>query len=154
MNDTINQTPYIEVAKEIAKAYHKGQVDKAGDDYYTGHLTKVASYVNTDKEKAVAYLHDIIEDTDMTLYRLVHQLLLFTDTNEDAFNIVDAVHAMSKRGYENYDAYLKRVKQNDLVRIVKLADLKHNSDLSRLKTITDKDIKRTEKYKKAIKYLS
>jgi hypothetical protein len=61
---------------------------------------------------------------------------------------------LTKGKDQNYQEYLEKVKSNNLARVVKLADLKHNSDLSRLKSVTDTDYDRVEKYKKAIRYLS
>lgn len=68
--------------------------------------------------------------------------------------VVQAVGILTKKRNENYEEYILRVKQNPLARQVKLADLKHNSDLSRLANVTDRDRKRVAKYQKAISYLS
>ncbi|MEC3250255.1 GTP pyrophosphokinase [Bacillus cereus] len=65
----------------------------------------------------------------------------------------EAVQVLTKEKYTPYFEYLSRVKENSLARTVKLADLKHNSDRSRLARITDKDLKRLEKYRKAIQFL-
>ncbi len=133
-----------EKALKIATAAHKGQVDKAGIDYIL-HPMAVASYFQAENLKAVAYLHDILEDTKLTSKDLREK-----EMPED---VIQAVEAMTKVSGEDYFKYLERVKANDLARQVKIADLKHNSDLSRLKTITEKDIKRREKYLKAIEFL-
>jgi len=61
---------------------------------------------------------------------------------------------LSKKKGQDYQTYLENVKSNPLARVVKLADLKHNSDLSRLRSVTDNDLERLEKYKRAIDYLS
>lgn len=134
-----------EKAYEIAKRAHLGQVDKAGEDYIK-HPEKVASFVETDEEKAVAYLHDVIEDTELTL----------EDLHEYGFSeeVIEAVDIITKKKGENYRSYLKSVKKNKLARAVKLADLRHNSDLTRLTKITEKDIERKEKYQKAIDFLN
>lgn len=134
-----------EKAYEIAKKAHLGQVDKAGEDYIK-HPEKVASFVKTDEEKAVAYLHDVIEDTELTL----------EDLYEYGFSkeVLEAVDIITKKGGENYQSYLNSVKKNKLARAVKLADLRHNSDLTRLTEVTEKDIKRKEKYQKAIDFLN
>ncbi|MGB9343781.1 HD domain-containing protein [Trichococcus sp.] len=134
-----------EVAFEIAKAAHAGQKDKAGLDYIL-HPLQVAAEMTTDEEKAVALLHDIIEDTDVTANELLAKGL--------PDNVVEAVKALTKKHNQNYAAYLAGVKKNRLATAVKLADLKHNSDLSRLEKITQKDRERAEKYRKAIEYLS
>ena len=134
-----------EKAYEIAKKAHLGQVDKAGEDYIK-HPEKVASFVETDEEKAVAYLHDVIEDTELTL----------EDLSEYGFSkeVIEAVDIITKKRGEDYQSYLNSVKKNKLARAVKLADLRHNSDLTRLIKVTEKDIKRKEKYQKAIDFLN
>ena len=134
-----------EKAYKIAKKAHLGQVDKAGEDYIK-HPEKVASFVKTDEEKAVAYLHDVIEDTELTL----------EDLYEYGFSkeILEAVDIITKKRGEDYQSYLNSVKKNKLARAVKLADLRHNSDLTRFTEVTEKDIKRKEKYQKAINFLN
>ncbi|EJR27149.1 HD domain-containing protein [Bacillus cereus] len=135
---------YIKIAHEIAKKAHVGQVDKAGMDYIK-HPETVASFVNTTEEKATAYLHDVLEDTEITANDLLSAGI--------PHNIVAAVQVLTKEKYTPYFEYLSQVKENSLARTVKLADLKHNSDRSRLARITDKDLKRLEKYRKAIQFL-
>jgi (p)ppGpp synthase/HD superfamily hydrolase len=135
----------IDIALAIAKKAHAGQVDKAGIDYIQ-HPLYVASQVKTEQEKAVALLHDVIEDSDVT----VDDLLVSGLSNE----VVTAVQILTKKKGQSYQEYLEKVKSNNLARVVKLADLKHNSDLSRLKSVTDTDYERVKKYKNAINYLS
>lgn len=133
-----------DLALSIAKEAHKGQVDKSGTDYIQ-HPIYVASLVDTEYEKATALLHDVIEDSDLTLSDLRDQDI----PNE----VVMAVGVLTKNKNISYKEYLNKVKSNELARIVKLADLQHNSDLTRIDTLTDVDIKRVEKYKKAINFL-
>ncbi|MCC2327166.1 HD domain-containing protein [Bacillus wiedmannii] len=135
---------YIEIAHEIAKTAHAGQVDKAGIDYIK-HPETVASFVNTAEEKATAYLHDVLEDTEITANDLLSAGI--------PHNVVEAVQVLTKEKYTPYFEYLSKVKENSLACTVKLADLKHNSDRSRLARITVKDLKRLEKYRKAIQFL-
>ncbi|PGA49505.1 GTP pyrophosphokinase, partial [Bacillus thuringiensis] len=66
---------YIKIAHEIAKKAHAGQVDKAGIDYIK-HPEAVASFVNTAEEKATAYLHDVLEDTEITTVDLLNAGIL------------------------------------------------------------------------------
>ena len=134
-----------ELAFEIAKTAHAGQTDKAGLDYIL-HPLQVAAEVTTDEEKAVALLHDIIEDTDVTASELLAKGL--------PDNVVEAVEALTKKHNQNYAAYLAGVKKNRLTNADKLADLKNNSDLSRMEKITQKDRDREEQYRQAIEYLS
>ena len=94
----------------------------------------------------MALLHDVIEDSHYTAEELLQAGLPET--------VVTAVQILSKKKGQDYQTYLENVKSNSLARVVKLADLKHNSDLSRLSSVTDEDLERFEKYKKAIDYLS
>ena len=135
----------FDLALSIAKKAHKGQYDKAGVDYIE-HPLFVASLVDTQEEKAVALLHDVLEDSPYTAEELILAGLPET--------VVTAVQVLTKKKGQDYQQYLELVKSNPIARCVKLADLKHNSDLSRLATITEKDLERFEKYKKAIDYLS
>ena len=91
-------------------------------------------------------MHDVLEDSPYTAEELILAGLPET--------VVTAVQVLTKKKGQDYQQYLELVKSNPLARCVKLVDLKHNSDLSRLATITEKDLERFEKYKKAIDYLS
>ena len=135
----------FDLALSIAKKAHKGQYDKAGVDYIE-HPLFVASLVDTEEEKAVALLHDVLEDSPITAQELLSAGLPET--------VVSAVQVLTKKKGQDYQMYLELVKSNSIARRVKLADLKHNSDLFRLATVTEKDLERLEKYKKAIDYLS
>ena len=135
----------VDLALSIARQAHEGQLDKAGVDYIE-HPIYVASQVDTEEEKAVALLHDVIEDSSVTAEELLNAGLPET--------VVTAIQILSKKKGQDYQTYLENVKSNPLARVVKLADLKHNSDLSRLRSVTDNDLERLEKYKRAIDYLS
>lgn len=128
----------------IAKEAHKGQKDKAGRDYIE-HLIFVADLVNSEEEKAVALLHDIVEDTAMTLEELIGLGI--------PAKIVEAVSILTKEPKLSYFSYIETVKTNQLAKVVKLADLTHNSDLSRIPNPTERDYKRTRKYQRAIRFL-
>lgn len=136
---------FLELAKQLAKEYHKGQVDKAGVDYFSGHVTSVVNGVSTVEEKIVAYLHDTLEDTNLSYLDLM--VLGFSD------KVINGIIFITKDKKESYEDYLKHVKSHELSRAVKLSDLTNNMDLSRLKEVTEVDKKRLEKYKKAYKYL-
>ena len=135
----------VDLALSIARKAHEGQLDKAGVDYIE-HPIYVASQVDTEEEKAVALLHDVIEDSPVSAEELLQAGLPET--------VVTAVQVLTKKKEQDYQTYLENVKKNPLARVVKLADLKHNSDLSRLSSITEKDRERLKKYKKAIDFLS
>ncbi|MCM0759955.1 HD domain-containing protein [Sporomusa sphaeroides DSM 2875] len=128
-------------AFELAKTAHTGQVDKSGKPYILHPIT-VAGMVDTEEEKIVALLHDVVEDTLVTLEELRHQG--FSET------IVAAVDVLTKRPGVDYADYIHQVKQNSLALTVKIADMTHNMDLSRIPNPTDKDYARIEKYKRAL----
>ena len=134
----------LELAKLLSQEAHKNQVDKAGIDYFTGHIQTVVNSVKTNKEKIVAYLHDTIEDANITIDRIYE---IFGD------EIGLVVETITKTDNIDYFQYINNIKNNELARIVKIADLKHNMDLTRLETVTEKDLKRYEKYKKALEIL-
>ena len=134
----------LELAKLLSQEAHKNQIDKAGIDYFTGHIQTVVNSVKTNKEKTVAYLHDTVEDTNITIDRIYE---IFGD------EIGLAVETITKTDNIDYFEYINNIKNNKLARIVKIADLKHNMDLTRLETVTEKDLKRYEKYKKALEIL-
>ena len=142
--NTVEQS-MVDLALSIARQAHEGQLDKAGVDYIK-HPIYVASQVESEEEKAVALLHDVLEDSPITAEELLIAGL--------PVEVVTAVKLLTKKPMQDYQAYLETVKTNPLARVVKLADLKHNSYLSRLPSITEKDRERLKKYKKAIDFLS
>jgi (p)ppGpp synthase/HD superfamily hydrolase len=133
------------IAKRVATQAHQGQVDKAGQPYIS-HPEFIASQVIGDEAKAVAWLHDVVEDTPVT----------FDDLRAEGLSetAIEAVAVLTKGENESYEAYLERVAANPIAKAVKLADLKHNMDTTRLKTIDDKTRARLEKYKLAFSLLS
>ena len=135
----------FDLALSIALEAHKGQVDKAGEDYIN-HPIFVASLVDTEEEKAAALLHDVIEDSEMSLTDLLNKGI--------PSSVLQAVSILTKDKKLTYQEYLVRVKSNDIATKVKLADLKHNSDISRISNPSKKDYERLKKYKLAIKFLS
>lgn len=134
----------VDKALEIAIKAHKGQRDLAGVDYIE-HPKAVANLVNSDEEKAVAYLHDVLEDTYIT----EKDLLQMGIPN----NIVLAVKVLTKEKNEPYTKYIERVKENKLASTVKIADLQHNMNLSRIANPSKRDYERLEKYKRALTFL-
>jgi (p)ppGpp synthase/HD superfamily hydrolase len=134
----------LEKALKIATEAHKGQVDKAGKAYIL-HPLRVAEKLEREDEKVVALLHDVLEDTPWTLEGL----------REEGFKgeVLEALDLLTKRDGQEYWDYLAGVKGQELARKVKLADLADNMDLGRLREVSDKDLKRQEKYAKACEYL-
>ena len=140
----MNGSEMIAAARLIAKLAHKGQKDKAGIDYFT-HPEAVAAMLETPEEKVVGYLHDTVEDTDVTVEEI---RTVFGD------EIADAVALMTHADGVPYMDYVKEIGKNPLARKVKLADLTHNMDISRIPNPTQKDYDRIEKkYKPAYEYL-
>jgi (p)ppGpp synthase/HD superfamily hydrolase len=131
----------IERAIALAAKAHEGQVDKAGAPYIL-HPLRVMLRVKTTEERIAAVLHDVVEDTPVTLEML----------RAEGFSeaVVNAVGALTKREGEDYAAFVRRAASDPIARNVKLADLADNSDLSRIAAPTAKDYERIEKYKKAI----
>lgn len=136
----------IDKALEIATKAHKGQVDKAGVDYIIHPIT-VSKLCQTKEAKIVGLLHDVVEDTNVTLKDL-----------EEFFSsdIIEAIRLVTKTEGFNIDEYYQNIKNNKIAKEVKLADLTHNMDLSRFNNqdLTEKDLKRKEKYQKYYEYLS
>ncbi|MCX4313654.1 MAG: metallophosphoesterase family protein [Clostridia bacterium] len=135
--DVLNEP--VKKAKFLAEKYHMHQSDKSGEPYFL-HPAAVAAQLETDAEKCVGYMHDLLEDTDID-----------ADVIERNFSqeVFAAVKTLTHAEGEDYFDYIARVKQNPLATRVKLADLAHNSDMSRLKVVTERDVARLEKYKKA-----
>lgn len=128
-----------ELAFEFASKYHAGQFNDDPHEPVICHPIAVAALVDGEKEKAVAYLHDVLEDTEATEEEL---RALFGD------EIADAVAADTRQPGEDYWEYLERVKQNPLALKVKLADLTHN-----LSRETDRSSKRYAKHLRAYEEL-
>jgi (p)ppGpp synthase/HD superfamily hydrolase len=133
----------IKKAYELANNLHRGQVDKSGQPYID-HLIEVANQVDSVEAVMVALLHDAMEDQGVTSRFLISQG--FPDA------VIEAISLLTKID-DDYMSYIQRIKQNDLARVVKIADMRHNSDLSRLKSVSEKDIARKEKYLKSIELL-
>ena len=135
----------FEKALHIAQKAHNGQTDKAGKPYIL-HPIRVAQRCNTDTERIVALLHDVIEDSEITPNNLYSAG--FSKT------IVDAVLSVTRREYESYFKFIERCSLNPIGRIVKIHDLEDNMDITRLDSLTESDLKRLNKYLKAYKYLT
>lgn len=130
---------FLNTAIRIATEAHAGQVDKAGAPYI-GHPRYVAEQLDSEDEKTVAYLHDVLEDTSVTGEDLARHF---------PPHILDAVIALTRNEHESYDEFIARVKQNPLARRVKLADLQHNMMLERIVQPTEADLQRLEKYRRS-----
>ena len=138
-------TPDTKKALKLCFEAHKDQTDKAGLPYVF-HPFHVAEQMPNEKATIVALLHDVIEDTSYTL-----QDLRDMGFDED---VLSALALMTHDKSVPYMDYVARIKENALARTVKLADLRHNSDLTRLDDINEAALARVEKYKAAIRLLS
>ena len=144
----------LEKARRLAEKEFAGITDKSGVDYFKGHLCSVAALVKNDKEKTVAFLHDIIEDRGYPEEKLRSE---FGDV------ITDAVKALTHEDGLDEEGYLECIRKlkesgNRLAIAVKIADLTNNSDYTRLgagspEELSEKDRQRYEKYQKALNIL-
>ena len=135
----------LERAIEIATEAHRGQFDKAGNDYIQ-HPLRVMAAGKTPDEKIVGVLHDVVEDTDWTFEQLAAEGF--------SREVIEALRCVTKLSdSEPYDKFIARVKTNKLAVAVKLNDLTDNMDIRRLPYLSDKDVKRLKKYLKAYKQL-
>ena len=136
----------LERAIEIAHEAHRGQRDKAGNDYID-HPMRVMAMGKTMEEKIVGVLHDVVEDAAEWSFERLEQ-------EGFAPEIIEALRCVTKRSEdEPYDKFIARVKTNKLAVAVKLNDLTDNMDIRRLPYLSDKDVKRLKKYLKAYKQL-
>lgn len=137
-------TPMTKKAMKLCFEAHKNQVDKSGMPYVF-HLFHLAEQMADEDTTVVALLHDIIEDTDYTLNDLKN--MGFSNT------VCEALSYLTHDDSVPYMEYVRKIKQCRLAATVKIADLKHNNDLTRLDCVKEKDLLRVEKYKEAIKIL-
>lgn len=131
----------LEKAIKIALDAHSGQTDKAGKAYIL-HPLRLMLALDAEEEQIVAVLHDVVEDSDYT----------FDDIRAEGFSqdVINALECVTKLKDEPYDEFIERIATNSLATKVKLADLRDNSNLSRIPEVTDKDRERVEKYMRAI----
>ena len=137
-------TPKTKQAMKICFAAHKEQKDKSGLPY-VHHPFHLAEQMEDEDTTIVALLHDVVEDTDVTLEQL----------RQEGFSeaVVAAIALMTQVEGVDYMDYVGKIKENPIARAVKLADLRHNSDLSRLDTVDEKALKRWEQYLQALALL-
>jgi (p)ppGpp synthase/HD superfamily hydrolase len=138
---------YTENTKKALKLCfeaHKNQTDKSGMPYVF-HPFHLAEQMQTEETTIVALLHDVVEDTDYTL----------EDLSAMGFSkeVTDAIALMTHDDDTEYMDYVRAIKDNPIAKAVKLADLRHNSDSTRLEFLDERAINRELKYKEAIKLL-
>ena len=134
-------------AIEIAASAHSTQKDKGGSPYIL-HPIRVMMSLNTEEEKIVGVLHDVVEDSeDWDFDRL----------REEGFaeDIISALKSVTKQSdAENYEAFIERAGRNQIGRNVKIADIKDNLDITRIGPLKEKDLLRINKYKNALSKLA
>ena len=123
---------------------HKNQTDKSGLPYVF-HPFHLAEQMETEETVVAALLHDVVEDTEYT----------FDDLREMGFseNVISALMLLTHDPATDYMEYVAEIKKNPIAKAVKLADLRHNSDLSRLDNISGEALLRRKQYIAAIKLL-
>lgn len=123
----------------IATNAHAGQFDRGGNPYIL-HPLRVMSYLKSDDEElmCIALAHDVIEDTSVT----------YKDLRDAGFSerVIAGIRALTKQPGQTYDEYKEGVFANEDAMRVKMSDLRHNTDIRRLKGVTEKDIARMAKY--------
>lgn len=139
---------YTDLTKKALKLCfdaHKNQVDKTGLPYVF-HPFHLAEQMNDEISTVCALLHDVIEDTPYTLLDLKN--MGFNDT------VIEVLTLLTHNENVPYFDYVKKIKNNEIAKKVKIADLKHNSDVSRLNEIDEWTIKRNQKYAEALRILT
>lgn len=133
----------IYIAYDIAKQAHSNQVDKGGHPYIE-HVIRVSLKGVNKNEVIVGLLHDVIEDTDVSVDILGKY---FTK------DIVDAIVLLSRGKEQKYNDYIMNIRNNPLARSVKINDMTDNMDLSRISKVTDEDLSRNKRYEKSMRLL-
>lgn len=138
-------TPLTKKAMLTAYCAHLNQFDKGGLPYIF-HPYHLAEAMSDEISTAVALLHDVAEDTQVTLEQL----------KQDGFpeEVLKPLKLLTKQPGEDYFDYILKLKSNAVARQVKIEDLRHNSDTTRLNHSDEKTAKRLDKYKKALKILT
>ncbi len=119
-------------------------MDKGGMPYIL-HPMRLMFQFSEKNLKIIALLHDVLEDSSFTE----------NDLNNAGFSkeIINALIALTRKNEESYQEFIERIAVNDLARLVKIADIKDNLDITRLSTLNDKNIERIKKYHSALVFL-
>ena len=136
----------LQRAIEIALEAHKGVIDKGGNPYIL-HPLRLMLQMDSEEEMIVAILHDVVEDSEKWSFDKLHK---------EGFSkkIINSLRSITKENEnEDYEKFIDRSTRDKIGRKVKIADISDNLDISRLKEVTDKDILRINKYKKALEKL-
>ena len=131
----------LEEAIALAVEAHKKQKDKSGEPYIL-HPLRVMFRLQSETERIVAVLHDVVEDSEIT----------FDDLRQMGYNeeVIEALDGVTRREEETYEEFINRSQQNPISRRVKFSDLEDNMDIRRLsRELTARDYKRLQRYKRA-----
>ena len=134
----------LEDAISLAAEAHRRKKDKAKAPYIL-HPLRVMLRMETETDRIIAVLHDVVEDTSVTLWDL--QIAGYSA------EIVDAVKYLTKAKEEEYEDFIERIKGNTLAIKIKIADLEDNLNFERIKEPGEDDLKRYEKYRRALAVL-
>ena len=138
-------TPLTKKALKLCFEAHKNQVDKTGLPYVF-HPFHLAEQMKDEYSTVCALLHDVVEDTEYTFEDLINMGF----PNE----VIEALKLLTHADDVQYMDYVKALSVNPIAKAVKIADLTHNSDTSRLDVVDEWALKREEKYKKALEFLN
>lgn len=141
-------SPIVEAAIALARRAHDGQLDKAGAPYI-GHPLRVMAKMTSDAERIAAVLHDVVEDSRDSGTPVTFEMLSEMGLPPGS---IKAVRLLTRTDDGSdpaaYEAYIEAILADPIARKVKLADLEDNLDVSRLATVTERDAKRLDKYRR------
>lgn len=138
-------TPMTKKAIIFMFEKHKNQKDKSGIPYVY-HPLHVAESMPDEITTTVALLHDVVEDTKTS----------FDDLKKAGFpdEVIEVIKIMTHNPKDDYFSYIEKIGKNKIARTVKLKDLEHNMDISRINEVTITDLERVRKYKRCYEYLT
>lgn len=129
----------LEEAIALAVSAHRGQKDKAGQPYIL-HPLRMMLAVDGEHARMAAVLHDVVEDTEVSLEQLVAEGF--------PAEVVEAIDGLTRRPDESYDEFIERAATNPIARAVKKADLEDNMDVRRLRELGPKELERLARYRR------
>ena len=137
-------TPLTKKALQLCFDAHKGQVDKTGMPYVF-HPFHLAEQMDDELSTVCALLHDVVEDTDITIEMLGQM--------QFPQEVLDVLRLLTHDKAVPYMDYVRKIRTNPTAKKVKIADLMHNSDLTRLDIVDEAAKRRTQKYQEALRLL-
>lgn len=144
MKTNIEDNRMVEKAIRIAVNAHMGQLDKAGQPYIL-HPLRVMMGCETAAEKVIAVLHDVVEDTSTTLEMLQHEGF--------SSDILNDIFLLTKKKGQDWDDFIRNIKNSNRATKIKLLDMQDNSNLFRMQIVEEKHLKMVQKYHRAVMFL-